>query len=330
MGGIARHSHLPAFRTLAQRGDLAIVAGVDPLLAGRTVDGIPVVAHQDELARFGPIDFVDICTPTSSHIELVEWALGHGCHVLCEKPVALDAGDASRIRRAAASAGRVVMPCHQHRYNPAWLKLRGWVESGAIGPWHLAEFQVHRPAADRGTDTSAVPWRGRSEAGLGGVLLDHGTHLLYLLMDLAGPPAAVQAWTGRLRHHDYEVEDTAQVLLDFGPRLGNLFLTWAGFGRENRIRFVGERGQAEWRGGELRLDSEAGEETHDFTAALDKSAYAGWFASLFADFVAAIGAGAGDGLAGLDDLERVAIVLDLAYRSAAEGHRLTTHPVPVP
>src|SRR5256884_4413104 len=47
-----------------------------------------------------------------------------------------------------------------------------------------------------------------SAAGRGGVLLDHGTHLVYQLLDIAGMPASVSAWTGRLRHARYEVEDT--------------------------------------------------------------------------------------------------------------------------
>jgi predicted dehydrogenase len=324
LGSIARQSHLPGFRALADAGDpIEVVAGVDPALAGGTVDGMPVVASREEVGRFGPIDFIDVCTPTVSHVDLVLWGLAQGYHVVCEKPVALDPEEARAIARAARNSGRVVLPCHQHRYNPAWLQLRQWVDSGAIGRWHLAEFQVYRPSADLGLGQGTVPWRGRGAASRGGVLLDHGTHLLYLLTDLAGRPTGVQAWTGRLLHQEYDVEDTAQVLLEFGDRAAQLFLTWAGAGRENRIRLIGDRGQVEWQGGELRLQSAGGQETRDFRPALDKASYPGWFAALFKEFVTAVRAR--DGLPHLDDLTMIAEILSLAYHSAREGRRL---PVP--
>jgi predicted dehydrogenase len=322
---VARQSHLPGFRRLAAEGaPVEVIAGVDPALGGSEVDGVPVVANRTELARFGRIDFIDVCTPTASHLDLVLWGLAQGYHVVCEKPVALSSEQADTITRQALRAGRVVLPCHQHRYNPAWMQLTRWLERGAIGRWHLAQFQVHRSTADHGAGRTAVPWRGRSDASLGGVLLDHGTHLLYLLMDVAGPPATVQAWTSRLSHRDYDVEDTAHVLLDYGDRAAELFLTWAGSGRENHIRFIGDAGQAEWRDGELRLETRAGRETLDYSAALDKAAYADWFAALFRDFLAAVQVR--DGITYLADLGRVARVLALAYRSAAEGRRLPYEP----
>jgi predicted dehydrogenase len=325
VGGIARQSHLPAFRALADAGtDVSVIAAVDPRYAGQTIDDIPVVAHRGDLARLGPFDFIDICTPTGSHLDLVLWGLGEGHHVVCEKPVALTPDEAAQVTAAARQAGRVVMPCHQHRYNPAWLRLRQWLDDQAIGRWHLAEFDVHRPTADPGAMASAVPWRGQASDSRGGVLLDHGTHLLYLLGDVAGRPHTVQAWTGRLRHSSYDVEDTAEVLLDFGGRLARLFLTWAGAGRENRIRFVGERGQVEWRGGTLRLEAPDMTQSLDFSAQLDKASYTGWFTQLFRDFHAAVAAR--DGISHLTDLSLVAEVLDLAYRSSAEGRRLPLEP----
>jgi predicted dehydrogenase len=288
------------------------------------VDGVPVVTSRDDLVRHGPLDFIDICTPTRSHLELVLWGLNHGYHVLCEKPVALSPEEALTVTTAAGRSGRVLVPCHQHRYNPAWVQLRRWLEAGAIGRWHLAEFDVHRPAADSGATAGGVPWRGKATDSRGGVLLDHGTHLLYLLGDVAGRPRAIQAWTGRLRHSDYDVEDTAEVLLDFGDRMARLFLTWAGVARENRIRFVGERGQVEWHGGTLRLDSLDGVQALDFTAQLDKASYAGWFACLFRDFHAAVAAR--NGVSQLTDVSRVAEMLTFAYRSAVEGRRLLLEP----
>src|SRR2546422_9667201 len=85
--------------------------------------------------------------------------------------------------------------------------------------WHLAEFSVHRTMADPGRMAQGTPWRGTSAAGRGGVLIDHGTHLVYQLLDIAGLPTSVSAWTGRLRHAAYEVEGTASFRVEYPGRL---------------------------------------------------------------------------------------------------------------
>ena len=84
------------------------------------------------------------------------------------------------------------MPCHQYRFNPVWQKVRRWLDEEAIGRWYLAEFDVYRLMADPGAGRTATPWRGRAAEARGGVLLDHGTHLIYQLLDVAGPPSSVQ------------------------------------------------------------------------------------------------------------------------------------------
>jgi predicted dehydrogenase len=241
--------------------------------------------------------------------------------VVCEKPVALSRGEADCIAAAARASGRIVMPCHQYRHNPVWMKVKEWLASGAIGRWHLAEFSVHRTMADPGRVAAAMPWRGTSAAGRGGVLLDHGTHLVYQLLDIAGMPASVSAWTGRLRHAGYEVEDTASLRFEYPGRLVTMFLTWAARARENRIRFVGDAGAIEWTGGELRLERAGAVERLDCSAELEKTAYHRWFAGLFEGFVAALDCGDPGAAAGpfLEDIRRVASVVEHAYVAARNG-----------
>src|SRR6266566_4088128 len=242
-GGIARQSHLPALRgAAALRARVDVVAVVHSAPGVPPVDGIPLLRDHAALRDLAPLDFIDICTPTASHLELTVWGLEQGYHVVCEKPVALTRVEAERIAAASRASGRIVMPCHQYRYNPVWLRVKEWLATGAIGRWHLAEFSVHRLAADpgRAAGGASTPWRGTSAAGRGGVLLDHGTHLVYQLLDVAGMPSAVSAWTGRLRHAGYDVEDTAALRFEYPDRLATMFFTWAGRGS----RAAGLRGRA--------------------------------------------------------------------------------------
>ncbi len=320
LGSVARQAHLPGFRSgagVAER--LRVVATVDGL-AGPGVADVPHFTDRARLAEL-PIQFIDVCTPTASHLELTLWGLERGYHVLCEKPVALSACEVAQIR-AAAGARRVVMPCHQYRYNPAWRQLRAWLDAGAIGEWHLAEFQVYRPGADLGAGgRNETPWRVRRTEARGGILLDHGTHLIYQLLDLAGLPRSVQSWAGRLRHRGYEVEDTAHLLLEFDNRLAVFFLTWASDRRETRIRLTGSDGSIEWSGGTLRLSGRNGPMEMDFTAELEKSCYYRWFAGLFHEFADRIDCG--DGTQPMEDIARVTHVLEAAYGAHADGCRVT-------
>ena len=324
-GGIARQAHLPAFlEAPSVRGRVAIVALVDSAPDLAPVDGIPLLSRREQLAGAPPADFIDVCTPTATHLDLTLWGLEQGYHVLCEKPVAVTRAEADRIAAAARARGRLVMPCHQYRFNPAWTKVKQWLDEGAIGRWHLAEFSVYRLMADPGRQAGGgggggdTPWRGTSAAGRGGVLLDHGTHFIYQLLDIAGMPGEVSAWTGRLRHRDYEVEDTASLHFAYPERLVTMFFTWAARRRDNRIRFIGDAGSIEWLGGELRLERRGLVERLDVSAELDKSAYHRWFAELFASFVAAPDhCAAPDPY--LEDIRRVASVVEHAYEAARTG-----------
>src|SRR5260221_516716 len=129
-GGIARQSHLPALREAAAlRGRVEVVALVDSAANVPPVDAIPLLARREQLRDLAPLDFIDICTPTASHLELTLWGLEQGYHVVCEKPVALTRGEADRIAAAARTSGRIVMPCHQYRHNPVWMKVKEWLGS---------------------------------------------------------------------------------------------------------------------------------------------------------------------------------------------------------
>jgi len=322
LGNIARQSHLPALLddpSGSRRFD--VVGTVDARPGIESLAGIPHFGSLEAaLAAVGP-DFVDICTPTASHLSLCRQALAAGCHVLCEKPVALTGDDIQELADLARGQRRVLMACHQYRFNPAWRGLRSWLDQGLIGRWHLAEFQVYRLAADGGATGTDQPWRGQRTHSGGGILLDHGTHLIYQLLDVAGPPRAIQSWSGNLRHRNYDVEDTAHLLLDFGDRLGTMFLTWAADRRDTRIRFFGEDGSIEWTGGLLTRRGRHGEEAIDYSAELDKRNYFRWFAQLFGQFGDAIEQGAIE--PGLADIAQVTRVLETAYAAHDAACRIT-------
>src|SRR5512140_3860924 len=76
-GGVARNAHLPAFSDPEISRRLEIVAVVEPDGRQPVPSGLPRLANRSDIAGLGQIDFIDICTPTSSHLDLTLWGLEH-------------------------------------------------------------------------------------------------------------------------------------------------------------------------------------------------------------------------------------------------------------
>jgi len=71
--------------------------------------------------------------PNELHVPWTERALAAGKHVLCEKPIALDAAEATRLLAARESSGKLVAEAFMVRFHPQWRRAREIALSGAIG-----------------------------------------------------------------------------------------------------------------------------------------------------------------------------------------------------
>ena len=71
--------------------------------------------------------------PNELHVPWTEKALAAGKHVLCEKPIALDAAEARRLVAAREASGKLVAEAFMVRFHPQWRRAREIVRSGAIG-----------------------------------------------------------------------------------------------------------------------------------------------------------------------------------------------------
>src|SRR5258706_7307119 len=130
-GGATRGIHLPGFELVAD-AEVAVLCDADGD-AGRTT-GVRETCtdYRDVLAR-GDIDAVVVATPNFLHREIVVAALAAGKHVLCEKPLALNRGEAEAMLRAAERAGRVHMTAFTYRFTPAIQYARRLIEKGELG-----------------------------------------------------------------------------------------------------------------------------------------------------------------------------------------------------
>ena len=203
---------------------LACVCDVDIQKAAAAAKRYGCHAYSDyrEMLAREQLDIVHICTPHYLHADMAVDALQAGCHVLCEKPMALTREDSRRMLRAAQDAGRRLGVVYQNRFNPGSLLIKRTLDSGALGKIHGARMQVywHRDAAYY----AQADWRGTWEQEGGGVIINQSIHTLDLMRWLIGEPVLdVQANLSNRMHPEIEVEDTAEGVIRFANGLNALF-----------------------------------------------------------------------------------------------------------
>ncbi len=91
-----------------------------------------------------------IATPTLTHPQIVRLALDAGLHVLCEKPLALDAEASRALGDRAIASGRLLQVGFWRRFSPPWAKAKGLIDSGAIGRpllVRLSQWDANPPPA---------------------------------------------------------------------------------------------------------------------------------------------------------------------------------------
>lgn len=291
-GEVAALGHLPGWLS---RPDVSIVAIHDPVserrhLAMRLARNIRVYDDLELMLAGESPDFVDIASPPGLHAPAIRTALEAGAHVLCEKPLCLDIGEFEALRRVAAHGSRVLMCVHNWKHSPSYSRAIELVASGRLGPLTMLSIDRLRtqPAGGPGS------WRAAGAPG-GGILIDHGWHVSYLMQSLMGgdAPLAVSAYLeGR---SDGEIENLADLRVRFpGARLARSHMSWRGPGRRTSAALYGERAALEIEGDSLILTDRSGKpEVLSVIDAPDDSYHAAWFAGVATEFEQAIASGPG-------------------------------------
>lgn len=188
----ARAAYLPALATIP---DVEIVAVASARLqsaqSAAAAFGVPH-AYDDWQAMLDrhPVDLVGIATPVIYHAPMTLAALDAGAHVLCEKPMAMNAAEARQMLDQAEALGRVHLIGHELRFNPNRRKIRRLIAEGAIGA--VRHVNIVNISATWGDSASrpAGDWWSLAEMG-GGRLGANGSHQIDLLRFWLGEIAAV-------------------------------------------------------------------------------------------------------------------------------------------
>jgi predicted dehydrogenase len=327
--------------------------------AGRELGAERAFDSAEELIGSDDVDVVHVCTPNHLHLPLAEAALAAGKHLVCEKPVALDAAGAAELLDAAGAASTVATVPFVYRYYPTVREARVRLRSAGRDGIRLVQGGYLQ---DWMTESNDDNWRVDVE--LGGVsraFADIGSHWVDLIEFVSGqritslvaqtliahPQRQRRPGTRSFEHtegdgvaREVRTEDIASILFRTdGGAIGSAAVSQVSAGRKNRLwfeiastketlAFDQEDPETLWVGGRDSSTVVA----RDFTTLAPEAAqyvtlpgghpqgYHDCFEAFVAETYAAIRGGeAPDGLPGIADGLRAARITEAVVASAREG-----------
>lgn len=222
VGQVSNYHHVPGIR-LDPRAELVAICDSDRDLLQRRQEEWGVaraVTELTELLGQSDLDAVILCTPNYLHAPQAIEAARAGKHVLCEKPLGLDAAQVRSMYEVVRESEVVHMTAFTYRFAPSMLFLNHLVSSGVLGePRHFR--------SQRFLDLPETSWgwrQYRSRAGAGD-LFDMTIHRLDFAMHLLGPIRRVCGSVARFAARDHledgtpcapsEVDDWSALIGEF-------------------------------------------------------------------------------------------------------------------
>jgi UDP-N-acetylglucosamine 3-dehydrogenase len=318
LGEIGQH-HLGAIRTSGD-ATLAAVCDLDPGLARASAGGgVPAYADLDEMLDSTDLDALAVCLPHSLHVDAALAAIERGCHVLLEKPLAIDLAGCDRIAAAGAAAGVEVGVSHNQLAYLPHRRLGELIAAGRLGELRALYGRLWIGERYRG-------WREDPAIAGGGLLMDAGVHRIYLMQALGGEVVAVTATMDSPR-----AEERFEVALEHAGGATSI-IQGSYYGPpgtfDDRVDAVGTRGAAVVAGCDAYFEGELRDEPQ-LRVRLDgewrtEAVGDGWDVSVarsIHEILAAFAAGRPASV-GPTAARATVAVIEAAYRAAETGERV--------
>jgi predicted dehydrogenase len=200
---------------------------------------IPLAFDSAEaLCRSPEVDAVFVATPNACHLQDVLLAIQHGKPVLCEKPMAVTAGQCRQMVEAAAKANVLLGVAQVFRFEESTVSLRDRLAAGQIGKVVFARSEFSFPGGSGHPRT----WISDLAVSGGGPIADVGVHCVDALRFVLQDEVVRVSARGFADPQSGEVEAAAAMILEFSR--GTLATVAVSFRAEYRTPFelVGETG----------------------------------------------------------------------------------------
>jgi predicted dehydrogenase/acetyltransferase-like isoleucine patch superfamily enzyme len=217
-------------RDFAALGALEAIVEANPLTRAALTEQYRVRALTlEEALEDGTIDGFVIAAPAAAHHGLASQALENGKHVYVEKPLALSVRDGKELVQLAARMNRTLMVGHLLQYHPAFVALKSFVASGAIGRVrYIYSNRLSYGILRREED----------------VLWSFAPHDISMILGLVNEePHVVNGFGAPMLHS--QIADSCQIQMSFPSGVqAHVYCSWLHPFKEQRLVVVGERGMA--------------------------------------------------------------------------------------
>ncbi|MBX7172231.1 MAG: Gfo/Idh/MocA family oxidoreductase [Pyrinomonadaceae bacterium] len=188
----------------------------------------------EELLNDSEIDAIYNPLPNHLHLEWSKKAAKEGKHVLCEKPITLNAYEVRELIAIKNQTGVKIQEAFMVRHHPQWLKVRELIQTGKIGKLQIITgfFSYNLPNPEN--VRNRVDWGG-------GCLLDIGAYCINLSrFVLETEPKRVSGLIER--DAETEIDKLTSAMLDF-PNAQATFTCAARLMSFQRMQFFGDKGR---------------------------------------------------------------------------------------
>ncbi len=207
---------------------------------------------EKESQREDGIDAVSIVTPNHMHLPIARAFLKAGIHVICDKPLTTDLGQAEAFAKDCEGWNTRFFLTHNYSASPLIRQARAMVANGDLGELRLihAEYLQDWLSRPADPDNQQAAWRtDPAQTGGAGAIGDIGTHAYHLATFVAGQHASHLAADLSSFVEGRQVDDNANIMLRFGSGArGSIFASQVATGTENglKLRIHGTKGGLSW------------------------------------------------------------------------------------
>ncbi len=294
----------------------------------------------DMMAALPELDAVSVCTWNCAHASCTIAALKAGKHVLCEKPMAMNADEAAAMLEAAKESGKLLMIGFVRRFGNDMAMLREFIEAGSLGDLYYSKVTYLRRHGNPGG------WFSDKARSGGGPLIDLGVHVIDFARYAMGNPKPVSVYGATFQklgnrpdlktkvaytsvdatdHDVCDVEDLAVALVRFdNGAVLNLETSFAlNMKEDNRgtMEFFGTKGGAKLNPGLEFTGVQNGYMTNVSLHAESALSFNGLFEKEVDHFIDCI-QGKCPCMSPAEDGYELMRILTAAYESAATGHEV--------
>jgi len=239
-GFVARERHIPSFLRLRNGISLCAVCDIYKDLASEVARKfeIPrVYTDLSEMLSKEDLDIVDVCTPPRAHTSVAIEAMESGCHVLIEKPMALEVSDCDKMIKASRKHGSKLSVVHNEIFYPPVLKARKLVSQGAVGK--LTGMRIllltHRTVYMAKKDH----WIHKLP---GGVLEEVGPHAVYMSLAFLENVKGVDVYARKSLEYPWVLYDDYRIELEGKNMTSSIVISHANDCRAGEVDLFGTEG----------------------------------------------------------------------------------------